>query len=224
MCLGERFRVEGDDEDRGARQSSSAVVKRLFRGFADELICATDAFIVSEGELIFRYILELTGCSGKPAKRLWLNSLTETAIRDAFARLRPLSDYDALVRRGTLSKARWPIGVVGLNDDPLLRTVPSLRRRLAVSGVSAQSVQTPVLGDDCASRRMRSVDLPFMPFWELLTRYREVTFKVAGDRFCQGARRPAGQSCGRCRVELNRRPAAVDRKPERILPPCSFTT
>src|SRR5262249_43473966 len=69
------------------------LIKRLFRS-ADEIICATDAG--REGELIFRYILELAGCTGKPARRLWLSSLTEAAIRDAFRRLRPLSDYDAL--------------------------------------------------------------------------------------------------------------------------------
>jgi DNA topoisomerase-3 len=44
-----------------------AVVRRLFRS-ADELIAATDAG--REGELIFRYIAELTGCAGKPARRL----------------------------------------------------------------------------------------------------------------------------------------------------------
>ena len=69
------------------------MIKRLFRA-ADELICATDAG--REGELIFRYILELTGATAKPARRLWLNSLTVGAIRDAFRRLRPLADYDAL--------------------------------------------------------------------------------------------------------------------------------
>ena len=47
--------------DRGAGKQF-AVVKRLFRA-ADELICATDAG--REGELIFRYILELSGCKGK---------------------------------------------------------------------------------------------------------------------------------------------------------------
>jgi len=79
-------------EDKGARQQF-AVIERLFRA-AEVIICATDAG--REGELIFRYILELAGCAGKPASRLWLSSLTEAAIRDAFRRLRPLSDYDAL--------------------------------------------------------------------------------------------------------------------------------
>ena len=78
--------------ERGAGKQL-AIVRRLFRA-ADELIAATDAG--REGELIFRYILELTGSAGKPAQRLWLNSLTPEAIRQAFGKLRPLSDYNAL--------------------------------------------------------------------------------------------------------------------------------
>ena len=85
-------------EDKGARQQF-AVIKRLFRA-AEVIICATDAG--REGELIFRYIQELAGATGKPSRRLWLNSLTEAAIRDAFRRLRPLSDYDALYALGNL--------------------------------------------------------------------------------------------------------------------------
>src|SRR3954464_14372107 len=71
----ERFGLKLID-DGGARKQFG-VIQRLFRS-ADELIGATDAG--REGELIFRYILELTGCAGKPAKRLWLSSLTEAAI------------------------------------------------------------------------------------------------------------------------------------------------
>jgi len=52
------------------------------------LIAATDAG--REGELIFRHIVELTGCAGKPSV-LWLNALTRDAIGAAIDRLRPLS-------------------------------------------------------------------------------------------------------------------------------------
>src|SRR5437764_589187 len=62
---------------------------------------------------LFRYILELAGATGKPARRLWLNSLTEGAIRDAFRNLRPLADYDALYAAARCrSQADW---IVGLN-------------------------------------------------------------------------------------------------------------
>src|SRR4051812_36266197 len=104
----ERFELKLIEEKRARQQF--AIIKRLFR-VADELIGATDA--AGEGELIFRYILELCGCPGKPAQRLWLSSLTEAAIREAFARLRPLSDYDDLYAAARCrSEADW---VVGLN-------------------------------------------------------------------------------------------------------------
>jgi len=104
----ERFGLKPLDKKGAGKQL--AVVRRLFRT-ADELIAATDAG--REGELIFPYIVELTGCAGKPARRLWLNSLTREAIRAAFGCLRPLSDYDALYAAARCrNEADW---VVGLN-------------------------------------------------------------------------------------------------------------
>ena len=57
----------------------------------DEIICATDSG--REGELIFRYIYEITQCR-KPFRRLWISSMTETAIREGFAHLQDGSHYD----------------------------------------------------------------------------------------------------------------------------------
>ena len=59
----------------------------------DRLICATDSG--REGELIFRYIYEMAGCK-KPFDRLWISSMTDEAIRDGFAHLKPGAQYDAL--------------------------------------------------------------------------------------------------------------------------------
>ena len=167
----ERFGLKLIDE-KGARKQFG-VVQRLLRG-ADELICATDAG--REGELIFRYIVEMAGCEGKPARRLWLSSLTEAAIRDAFRRMKPLSDYDALYAAARCrSEADW---VVGLNATRYY----TVRYRTGGQLWSVGRVQTPVLamivGRDDAIRTFRPE-----PFWELLTRYRDVTFKFAGDRF-----------------------------------------
>src|SRR5262249_14385679 len=130
----ERFEVKPLG-DKGAGKQL-AVISRLFRA-ADELICATDAG--REGELIFRYILDLTGCASRPAKRLWLSSLTESAIRDAFGHLRPLSDYDALYDAARCrSEADW---VVGLNATRYY----TVRYRNAGRLWSVGRVQTPVL-------------------------------------------------------------------------------
>ncbi len=159
--------------DNGGARKQFGVIKRLFRA-ADELIGATDAG--REGELIFRYILELTGCVGKPARRLWLSSLTEAAIRDAFRRLRPLADYDALYAAARCrSEADW---IVGLNATRYFTVRHGARGLLW----SAGRVQTPLLAlivrRDDEIRTFRPE-----PFWELVTQYRGTTFKFTGDRF-----------------------------------------
>jgi DNA topoisomerase-3 len=50
----------------------------------DHVVCATDAG--REGELIFRYIYEAAHCR-KPVRRLWISSLTESAIVQGFRQL-----------------------------------------------------------------------------------------------------------------------------------------
>jgi DNA topoisomerase-3 len=191
--------------EKGARKQF-AIVKRLFRS-ADELICATDAS--REGELIFRYILEFAGCTGKPARRLWLSSLTEAAIRDAFHRLRPLSDYDALYAAARCrNEADW---IVGLN------ATRNYTVRYRSGGVlwSVGRVQTPVLA--MIVRRDDEIrTFKPEPFWELLTRYREVTFKFAGERFAkeEDARTLLDRVQGHPFLIRS-----VDRKEERVQPP-----
>ncbi len=200
-----RFELKLRDGE-GAREQF-AVVKRLFRA-ADELICATDAG--REGELIFRYILELTGATGKPARRLWLSSLTEAAIRDAFRALRPLSDYDALYAAARCrSQADW---VVGLNATRYY----TVRHRDAGGRLwSVGRVQTPVLAlivrRDDEIRAFKPE-----PFWELLTLYRKATFKFTGDRFPK-------EEAARALLERVQGHAflvrGVEKKEERELPP-----
>src|SRR5207302_6627522 len=183
-----------------------AIVRRLFRS-ADELICATDAG--REGELIFRYIQELTGCTGKPAQRLWLSSLTREAIRDAFARLRPLSEYDALYAAARCrSEADW---IVGLNATRNY----TVRYRSGGLLWSVGRVQTPVLA--LIVRRDDEIrTFQPEPFWELLTRYRAVMFKFAGERFAkeEDARALLARVQGHPFVIRG-----VDRKQERVQPP-----
>ena len=85
--------------------------KLIKRKDVDTLINACDAG--REGELIFRHIVRHAD-SKKPIKRLWLQSMTPAAIRDAFANLledaevQPLAD--AAVSR---SEADWLVGING---------------------------------------------------------------------------------------------------------------
>ncbi len=99
----------------------------------DSLICATDAG--REGELIFRYIYEKTGCK-KPFSRLWINSMTDEAIKEGFAHIRPGTDYDGLYASARCrSEADW---LVGMNASRAF----TLRYKALLS---VGRVQTPTL-------------------------------------------------------------------------------
>jgi DNA topoisomerase III len=86
------------------------VVARILRDRETrEVVCATDAG--REGELIFRYIYEASGCA-RPVKRLWISSLTPEAIRKGFAELRPSAALDALADSAHgRARADWLVGM-----------------------------------------------------------------------------------------------------------------
>lgn len=75
----------------------------------DSIVCATDSG--REGELIFRYIYALAGCS-KPFRRLWISSMTDEAIKAGFASLRDGREYDSLFLSAKCrSEADWLVGI-----------------------------------------------------------------------------------------------------------------
>jgi len=75
----------------------------------ESLICATDS--AREGELIFRYIYQMAGCK-KPVERLWISSMTDAAIRQGFAELKPSAYYDSLYESARCrSEADWLVGM-----------------------------------------------------------------------------------------------------------------
>ncbi len=164
-----QLKAIGDD---GAKKQLS-IVESLFKN-AETIVCATDAG--REGELIFRYILEFSGAHGKKVLRLWLNSLTEEAIRDAFTKLKPATEYDHLAAAArSRSEADW---IVGLNGT---RFFTAGNRRFDVLW-SVGRVQTPVL----AMIVLRDDDIrTFVPeiFFELITQYRGVEFSHPNKRF-----------------------------------------
>src|SRR5207247_10328579 len=64
-----------------------------------------------EGELIFRYIVQHAGTK-KPIKRLWLQSMTPEAIREAFARSRSDAAMQPLASAArTRNDAHWQLGI-----------------------------------------------------------------------------------------------------------------
>ena len=66
-----------------------------------------------EGELIFRLIAQYTKAK-QPVKRLWLQSMTPSAIRDGFRHLRDDEEMLPLARAArSRSEADWLIGING---------------------------------------------------------------------------------------------------------------
>ena len=121
---------------------------------ADRIIVATDAG--REGELIFRYIYQHLGCR-KPFDRLWISSLTDKAIREGMANLKPGSHYDNLYHSAKArSEADW---LVGINASRAL----SIARK---GGYSLGRVQTPTLAMVCR-RYIENRDFSSVPYWTL---------------------------------------------------------
>lgn len=101
-----RWRLSGA---KGAVQRYRSLVELLRSDKVTELVNACDPD--REGEAIFRRILMASKVS-KPSLRLWVASLDEQAIRDAWKRMRPESDYDGLADAADArAKADWLVGM-----------------------------------------------------------------------------------------------------------------
>ncbi|GAA0515299.1 MULTISPECIES: DNA topoisomerase III [Pigmentiphaga] len=97
--------------DKRSEERLRLLVRLIKRKDVDALINACDAG--REGELIFRYIAQYAK-TNKPIKRLWLQSMTQQAIRDAFADLRSdaaLQPLEAAAR--SRAEADWLVGING---------------------------------------------------------------------------------------------------------------
>ena len=90
----EHFKLVVRDER--SRKQMSVVTTQLHRDDIVEVVNACDAG--REGELIFAYLYEKAGAT-LPVRRLWLSSMTNAAMRDAFGSLRPAAEL-ALPRAG----------------------------------------------------------------------------------------------------------------------------
>ncbi|PEL84080.1 DNA topoisomerase III [Bacillus wiedmannii] len=87
----------------------NAVKSQLLRKDVNEIIVATDAG--REGELVARWIIDKVKIQ-KSIKRLWISSVTDKAIKDGFANLKPGKAYDNLYASAVArSEADWYIGL-----------------------------------------------------------------------------------------------------------------
>jgi len=87
----------------------NAVKSQLTRQDVNEIIIATDAG--REGELVARWIIAKSKVN-KPIKRLWISSVTDKAIKQGFANLKPGKAYENLYFAAVArSEADWYIGL-----------------------------------------------------------------------------------------------------------------
>jgi DNA topoisomerase-3 len=150
----DRFKLVVRDER--SNKQMNVVKRQLGREDVDAVVNACDAG--REGELIFAYLYEKSG-SKKPVKRLWLNSMTTEAIKDAFKRLRDNSELATLEAAArSRSEADW---IVGMNAT----RAATIRLRSSFDGaVSLGRVQTPTLAI-LARREQEIRDFKPEPYW-----------------------------------------------------------
>lgn len=134
---------------------------------ADEIVNCGDAG--QEGELIQRWVMQKAGTKC-PVKRLWVNSLTEEAIREGFQTLKDQSAYQGLYEAGLMRAiGDW---LLGMNATRLYTQKYASGKRQVLS---VGRVQTPTLALVVA--RQREID-NFVPrqSWMLSTLYRNTKF------------------------------------------------
>ena len=131
----EHFKLVVRDER--SRKQMSVVTRLLHRDDIVEVVNACDAG--REGELIFAYLYEKAGAT-LSVRRLWLSSMTNAAMRSAFASLRPAAELARLEQAArSRSEADW---IVGMNAT----RAATIRLRSSFDGaVSLGRVQTPTL-------------------------------------------------------------------------------
>ena len=159
-----RFSIKLIDNDGYKKQV--AVIERLMQA-ADGIINCGDAG--QEGELIQRWVMQKAGAKC-PVQRLWVSSLTEEAIREAFANLKPQDEYQSLYEAG-LCRAigDWLLGM----NATRLYTIRFAQAKGQV--LSIGRVQTPTLAM-IVKRHFEIKDFKPEKYWILSTVYRNVVF------------------------------------------------
>ena len=183
------------------------IIKHLFED-ADSIICATDS--AREGEAIFRYIYNYLGIK-KPVLRLWINSLTDAAIKDGFSNLQPDSNYDNLfLAAKARSEADW---LVGMNAT----------QACSITGKSLYSigrVQTPTLVM-IVERYLQNKEFKSVPFWQVALNTTDgVKLMSAGKWDEKGQAERAHNTASKAR---NGKVIKAEKKQKTELPPLLFS-
>ncbi|MEO0446514.1 MAG: DNA topoisomerase III [Verrucomicrobiota bacterium] len=136
------------------------LLKRLMkRKDVDEIINACDAG--REGELIFRYLVDIAGVN-KPNRRMWMQSMTEGSIVQAWQSLRSDSELQPLANAARCrSESDW---LVGINGTRAMTAYNSKYGGFSKTPVGR--VQTPTLAI-MVERESRIQSFEPRPFWEI---------------------------------------------------------
>jgi DNA topoisomerase-3 len=131
----------------------------LERADVDEVINACDAG--REGELIFREIVDHLD-SHKPIRRLWLQSMTDKAIRRGFEDLRPGEELEGLAAAAACrARSDW---LIGMNATRAF--TKRLKSRKEKTAWSAGRVQTPTLAMLVVREHEVLAHVP-RPYWKV---------------------------------------------------------
>jgi DNA topoisomerase-3 len=179
----EEFKLVPNDDR--ARKQLTAIHRGMARDDVDDVVNACDAG--REGELIFAYVYD-TAKVKRPVRRLWLSSMTRTAIQEAFEHLRPGEEMESLEAAArSRSEADW---VVGMNAT----RAASIRLRAAFDGaVSLGRVQTPTLA--LVARREEEIRaFEPEPYWLVEARFAASGERLYSGRFMGGKRLPEDEA------------------------------
>lgn len=130
-----------------------------------------------EGELIFNYIAQHAK-SAKPVERLWLQSMTQQAIRDGFAKLRPGAEMQGLADAAVCrSESDW---LVGINGTRAMTAFNSKTGGFHLTTVGR--VQTPTLAL-MVDREDKIRRFKARTFWEVEATFTGVNGQYSGKWF-----------------------------------------
>jgi DNA topoisomerase-3 len=165
------------------------LTRLIKRKDVDGLVNACDAG--REGELIFNYIVEHSK-STKPIERLWLQSMTTSAIRDGFVKLRSAQEVEGL-RQAAMSRAEsdWLIGINGTRAMTAFNSKTGGFHLTTVGRVQTPTLAIVVRREE-EIRRFRSRD-----YWEIEGHFGAVAGDYAGRWFDEKFRKPEGDEHAR---------------------------
>ncbi len=133
-------------DERGVGKQFDVIQKLMCRDDVEMIYCCTDSG--REGEYIFRLVYTQSG-SDKPAKRVWISSQTEEAVKKGIDEAKNISEYDLLAKAAySRAKEDW---LFGMNLSRMYtcqygRTLSNYLKESKSSVIPIGRVMTCVLG------------------------------------------------------------------------------